>query len=139
MAWIIGAVRYDDEMRYVILRHETPPGSDRASHYDLMLERGGALETWAIERMEELLAGEAVAAEKLTDHRLAYLEYEGPVSGDRGTVRRWDGGMYQWVRHDGEEIVVDLAGGKLSGELKLKREEGEWWTASFTNASLRSR
>ena len=34
-------------------------------------------------------------ATRLPDHRLAYLEYEGPVSGNRGVVRRIDSGKYE--------------------------------------------
>ena len=34
--------------------------------------------------------GVEMIAEALGDHRLDYLDYEGPVSGDRGLVSRWD-------------------------------------------------
>jgi len=70
--------------RFVIQFHDAPDGP----HYDLMLEHEGALATW---RLEELPGGAggagAMPAEKLPDHRLAYLSYEGPVSGGRGSVR----------------------------------------------------
>src|SRR5882724_3306447 len=64
--------------RFVILRHETPPGFARPAHWDFMLECGGVLRTW-----------------EMADHRLAYLEYEGEVPGGRGTVSRWDEGRYE--------------------------------------------
>ena len=32
--------------RFVVLRHETPPGYPRPPHYDLMLEQEGGLWTW---------------------------------------------------------------------------------------------
>jgi hypothetical protein len=40
------------------------------------------------QRVDELDAGQRVAAVRIADHRPAYLTYEGPISGDRGTVRR---------------------------------------------------
>ena len=33
--------------RYVILQHDTPPGYPRPLHWDLMLEQGRTLRTWA--------------------------------------------------------------------------------------------
>ena len=58
-----------------------------------MLEQDGVLRTWAL--AEEPAAQAEIAAEALGDHRLDYLEYEGPVSGDRGSVSRWDEGEYE--------------------------------------------
>jgi len=73
--------------RYVILTHDHP-----FPHWDLMLEDGGTLRTWRL--LSEPGAGRVVPAERLGDHRLAYLDYEGPVSGGRGVVARWDHGTY---------------------------------------------
>lgn len=36
-------------------------------------------------------------AERIGDHRLAYLDYTGPVSGGRGQVTRWDAGAYETI------------------------------------------
>ena len=80
--------------RFVVLRHETPPGYARPAHFDLMLEVGGVLRTWAALSLPAV-GGEPVAAERLPDHRLDYLNYEGPVSGDRGCVSRVDWGTYE--------------------------------------------
>lgn len=74
--------------RYVILTHDHP-----FPHWDLMLEDGGVLRTWRL--LAEPAAGQVVRAEQLADHRLAYLDYEGPVSGGRGSVARWDHGTYE--------------------------------------------
>ena len=62
--------------RYVILEHETTGGS----HFDFMLETGGTLKTWSISQPP--LNGVEMDAEALPDHRLAYLDYEGPISDD---------------------------------------------------------
>src|SRR5947207_3846041 len=79
--------------RFVILRHETPPGFARPAHWDFMLECDGVLRTWALAEVPS--PGCEIAAEELADHRLAYLEYEGEMSGGRGTVSRWDEGRYE--------------------------------------------
>jgi hypothetical protein len=41
----------------------------------------------------------------LPDHRRGYLDYEGPVSGDRGTVRRVQAGTHR-VEHDDAVLLV---------------------------------
>lgn len=96
--------------RFVILEHDHP-----ALHWDFMLETGGVLRTWRLESPP--VADCDIRAEPLPDHRLHYLDYEGPVSGDRGTVIRWDAGKYEFVEGEGEgeRIEVDLRGGKLRG------------------------
>ncbi len=40
------------------------------------------------ERIDQLPRGRRVEAERIADHRVEYLTYEGPLSGDRGTVTR---------------------------------------------------
>lgn len=94
--------------RFVILWHETPAGAARPAHYDLMFEAVGVLWTWAVERLPRL--GESVAATRLADHRLDYLDYEGPIAGNRGTVRRVDAGMYQELPAEPGSLAVSLAG-----------------------------
>lgn len=103
--------------RFVLLRHETPPGYLRGSHWDLMFEHQGALRTWALDELPT--ADQAVTAEQLADHRLAYLDYEGPVSGDRGEVRREDSGEYETLEDTPERFVVLLHGQTLQGRWEL--------------------
>jgi hypothetical protein len=67
--------------RFVILEHDHPE-----LHWDFMLEAGAVLRTWRLAAPPAL--GQVVAAAASFDHRLLYLDYEGPVSGGRGTVRR---------------------------------------------------
>ena len=70
-------------LRYVVLRHD---GIDNP-HFDVMWESspGSALVTI---RTEEWPMREPARFERVGDHRREYLEYEGPVSGGRGHVRR---------------------------------------------------
>jgi hypothetical protein len=117
--------------RFVVLRHELPPQQARPSHWDLMLERDGVLRTWALETLPN--AEETQPADALADHRLAYLEYEGPVSGDRGTVMRWDKGEYETVEERPMQICVHLRGERWQGKLTLQRTDADAqrWLCSF--------
>lgn len=106
--------------RFAILRHETPPGYPRPTHYDLMLEHGAALRTWA---MAELPSPDhPVAAERLRDHPLDYLDYEGELSDGRGSVSRVDHGLYDLVSQSASELQVLLRGASHQLALVLVRE-----------------
>ena len=74
--------------RFVILEHDHP-----FLHWDLLLEEECSARTWRMLRKPCL--GEPIAAESLPDHRLMYLDHEGKVSGDRGTVQRIIAGTYE--------------------------------------------
>ena len=101
--------------RYVILQHETTGGV----HFDFMLEMGGVLKTWSFSQSP--LQGVEINAEALPDHRLAYLDYEGPVSGDRGSVTRWDRGTYEVECQSETELILQLKGEILMGRVSLRR------------------
>jgi hypothetical protein len=118
--------------RFVILLHETPPDSDRATHWDLMLEVGDVLRTWAIG--EEPRMGRFIDAEGLADHRLAYLDYEGPVSRDRGTVSRWDSGHYSVEQETATQMELRLHGTRLQCRASLTRGQDapEKWCLKLT-------
>jgi hypothetical protein len=117
--------------RFVVLRHVLPAGAARSSHFDVMLERDGVLRTWACASLPEM--GESQEAEQLADHRPAYLEYEGDVSGNRGSVLRVAAGSYELVAESAEELQVRLASEQLSGLLVLKRIKGhpQRWNVSL--------
>jgi hypothetical protein len=117
--------------RFVILRHEMPPSSSRGAHFDLMLEVGGGLRTWSIPELPA--PGKLIQAEALSDHRLAYLDYEGPVSDNRGSVSRVDEGEYEVLADSAGLWHVRLAGKALSGKLELRQLEDSpsQWMASF--------
>jgi hypothetical protein len=104
--------------RFVILRHETPPGYERPSHWDLMLESGGVLRTWALAK--EPVVGSTQTVEPLGDHRIAYLDYEGPVSGGRGTVSRCDEGEYVVVEDSPARLQVNLIGRAVQAVLTIE-------------------
>ena len=103
--------------RFVLLEHDHP-----TRHWDLMLEVGAVLWTWRIDANPCL--GAPCRAVRIADHRPLYLDYEGPVSGDRGRVNRVAGGEYEWEEDSPGWLVVLLRGENLSARLTLGREPG---------------
>jgi hypothetical protein len=103
--------------RFAILEHDSP-----AVHWDFMLESRGALRTWRMAPLASL-SGET-ACESIADHRLAYLEYEGPVSNDRGNVRRLCAGHYVMIRETAATIEVQLSPLKAAGAGGLHADGG---------------
>lgn len=96
--------------RWVLLKHDMPDGT---WHYDWMLQRPGSgmnepLITFRVnERPDDPRVWE-MAAERLPDHRAAYLEYEGEVTGGRGRVRRIAQGACLVMQDDGNEFRVHM-------------------------------
>lgn len=97
-----------------------------------MLEAEGSLRTWAL--AEEPCGPLSCSAEQLPDHRLAYLDYEGDVSGGRGVVNRYDSGEYRVRQCDADHVIVDLAGGRLRGRATLVRQGDQRWSFSFASS-----
>ncbi|MGD9644585.1 MAG: DNA polymerase ligase N-terminal domain-containing protein [Pirellulales bacterium] len=116
--------------RFVVLFHECPGGSPRPSHWDLMLETDGALRTWALARAPDEATEQL--AERLPDHRIAYLDYEGPVAGDRGHVMRWDAGDYRELIAEPQHLVIELRGMRLRGEVTLDCDAADAQRLRFT-------
>jgi hypothetical protein len=112
--------------RFVVLEHDHP-----FLHWDLMLEAGEALRTWRLAVPPG--PGTQVEATPLGEHRRLYLDYEGPVSGDRGRVARWDHGTFTWEGQGEGLVVVRLNGVQLRGLLRLWRA-GESWRAAYEPA-----
>jgi DNA polymerase Ligase (LigD) len=106
--------------RFVVLEHDHPH-----RHWDFMLEADGVLRTWRLPMPPA--DGLAAAAEKIADHRLAYLDHDGPVSGDRGVARPWDKGDYV----SAEEGTVVLAGRRWSGTVRMRSAAGSLWSFEF--------
>lgn len=63
-----------------------------------------------------------IPAKRLPDHRKAYLDYEGPVSGNRGEVHIVDSGTYTLLAAGEAEWLIELAGRVLRGRFRLVRQ-----------------
>jgi hypothetical protein len=110
--------------RFVVLEHDHP-----SRHWDLMLEEGPSLWSW---RLPAPPGPGVQQAERTPDHRLLYLDYEGPVSGNRGKVVRWDAGEFSWRAREPGRLEVELHGQRLRGTLVLIEEDGNW-SAEFSD------
>ncbi len=73
-------------VQYVLLHHTGVV----PEHFDLMVHLPGEekLVTWRILTPPETWRSSSPEAERIGDHRLAYLEFEGNLSGNRGQVKR---------------------------------------------------
>jgi hypothetical protein len=108
--------------RFVILEHDHPH-----LHWDLMLETGNVLRTWRLENPPS--AYESTKALAIGDHRKAYLDFEGPLSNNRGTVKRWDFGTFAGDPLDDMHVTIEIKGSRLEGMMQIKRQSGDTWEA----------
>lgn len=106
--------------RFVLLKHDWP-----VLHWDFMLEAGPVLRAWRLDALPE--PGQVVAATASFDHRPQYLDYEGPVSGNRGTVRRVERGTFVWVQEEVDTLVLHLDGPRGKRQARLSRIGQEAW------------
>ena len=67
-------------------------------------------------------------AAQLPNHRLAYLDYEGPVSNNRGHVTRRDSGSYDLIEFSPDRLICTLHGRTLAAQVTLVRISHDQWT-----------
>jgi hypothetical protein len=109
--------------RFVLLTHDHP-----FVHWDFLMESPAR---W-LSDLQVVLAAESIAA-----HRLNYLDYEGPVSRERGRVVRWDHGVAEWLAESESSVRMRLSGKRLVGELVLDRHASQpLWSARFSPSVL---
>jgi bifunctional non-homologous end joining protein LigD len=102
--------------RFVVQRHAA-----RRLHYDLRLERNGALASWAVPKGVPLRRGERHLAVHVEDHPLEYADFEGTIPAGEygaGTVEIWDKGTY--------DLVEEKRNGGLTVRLRGERLDGTW-------------
>ncbi len=105
--------------RFVILAHDWPE-----PHWDFLAEAGGVLRAWRLRRGP--LTDTDVPADLSFDHRLLYLDYEGPISSGRGSVTRWDSGTCEWLSHEPDRVELDVRGEELVGRVVICRAGDAW-------------
>jgi len=131
--------------RTVQLQHTLPNGD---WHIDWMLTPAGQagdcdarLITFRLPKpLHELPPGSTMAAERIADHRHAYLTYEGPVSGNRGEVRRVAAGQIsRWSDpeslHWTLAITWQVAGESMRQRITVARDTAtsDGWTIACEN------
>jgi bifunctional non-homologous end joining protein LigD len=105
---------------FVIQKHAA-----RRLHYDLRLQVGGVMKSWAVTRGPSLVPGEKRLAVQVEDHPLEYNTFEGTIPAGEyggGTVMIWDRGTWQ-PEGDPEQ---ELTKGHLSFRLDGKKLSGGW-------------
>lgn len=114
--------------RFVLLEHRWD-----GVHWDFMIEDADGLRTWAIDA--PIRPGVDLPARALGDHRRVYLDYEGEVSGGRGSVRRAAEGGFEGEVWRVDRVEGRLEGDHLKGRVVLSRsvtgEPSSPWTFRF--------
>jgi hypothetical protein len=103
-------------LRYAILHHQDRAGE----HWDFLIEQPAALATWKFPGDPTAPGALPAEGRRIADHRKVYLDYEGPVRGDRGHVRRVDGGACDILDAGENGWRVVLRGGRLRGFFTLR-------------------
>ena len=114
--------------RFVIQEHNLGAGK---VHWDLMLEEGESLRTWRVEVEPGKWGEQAIRCERIFDHRLEFLSYEGPISGGRGEVHIADKGEIAELGKNEKYWKVRLQGDRMGGVLELCQAKGQDWKLKF--------
>ncbi|MBL8722423.1 MAG: non-homologous end-joining DNA ligase [Planctomycetes bacterium] len=107
---------------FVVHRHEA-----RQLHYDLRLEHGGVLCSWAVPKGFSYDPAQKHLAVRTEDHPLAYEHFDGRIPKGQygaGTMTLWDKGHYELKVFPTWEAA--LAKGELKLVLHGRRLRGEW-------------
>ena len=119
-----GGLISGDGNRFVVHKHHAT-----ADHYDLRLQVGGVLKSWAVPRGPSLNPADKRLAVETEDHPLEYIDFEGVIPEGEyggGPMIVWDTGT--WAPMDDVEkslrtgaFKFRLAGEKLNGGWMLTR------------------
>jgi DNA ligase D-like protein (predicted 3'-phosphoesterase) len=121
--------------RFVIQRHDAS-----TLHFDVRLEIGGVLVSWAVPKGPSTDPRDKRLATRTEDHPLDYADFEGRIAEGygAGTVIVWDAGTYRNLdEHDMAEglerghLKVWIDGEKISGgyaftHTKMRGDEKNW-------------
>ncbi|HTA34317.1 MAG TPA: DNA ligase D [Solirubrobacteraceae bacterium] len=113
-----------NERRFVIHEHHAT-----RLHWDLRLERDGALASWAIPKGLPQAPGENHLAVAVEDHPLEYLDFEAEIPKGQygaGLVKIWDRGTYDCLKWERRKVEVALHGERVNARYALFAiEQGE--------------
>ena len=96
-------------------------------HWDLMLETGGVLQTYRLAMPPEEILKQSCRAEKISDHDLRFLTYQGSVNNGEGQVEITEQGTYRQAGWSEDRLELSLDGNKLKGSLTLTHTAGNNW------------
>jgi bifunctional non-homologous end joining protein LigD len=115
-----GRVHRSQGHQFVIQKHAA-----RRLHYDLRLELGGVMKSWAVTRGPSLVPGEKRLAVHVEDHPIDYNAFEGTIPEGEyggGTVMIWDRGRW----HPEGDPHAGYKKGHLDFTLEGKKLHGRW-------------
>lgn len=118
---------------FVVQKHDA-----RREHFDLRLEVGGVLKSWAVTRGPSADPSDRRLAVRTEDHPLSYGAFEGTIPKGEyggGTVMLWDRGTW---KPDGDP-ERGLKDGKLHFTVDGERMRGEWILVRMDGARNGSR
>lgn len=106
-------------------------------HFDLRLEMGGVLKSWAVPKGLSLNPNDKRLAIEVPDHSLSYIDFVGTISEGSygaGRVVIWDNGEYLTNSNPLEQLEkgrlnFTFYGKKLRGGfslLQMKDRKGQW-------------
>ena len=109
--------------RFVIQEHTKPD----ERHWDLMLEHADTLQSYRLDRPPAEILDCTAVAEKIFDHPMKFLTYQGPVNDGKGNVQIADAGTYRVTDSTGSNIKLKLEGKILTGDFILTHiKENQW-------------
>jgi bifunctional non-homologous end joining protein LigD len=125
-----GSVAKTTTKRFVIQKHAAT-----RLHYDLRLEVGGVLKSWAVPKGPSLNPADKRLAVHVEDHPLEYRKFEGVIPKGQyggGEVIVWDQGTYELEGH--LDANAQLARGELKFILHGKKVRGSFVLVELKNA-----
>jgi bifunctional non-homologous end joining protein LigD len=111
-------------------------------HYDLRLERHGAMPSWAVPRGLPIARNDRRLAVQTEDHPIEYASFQGTIPEGHygaGEVRIFDNGTYELVEWDDKKVGFVLHGRRYPGlEYHLVKTRTDWliFLASHQEAPL---
>ncbi len=111
--------------RFVIQEHHA-----RRLHWDLRLEHGGALVSFALPRGVPQDPKQNRLAVHTEDHPLEYLEFEGDIPEGQygaGKMRIWDRGTFEAEKFRDDEVIAVFDGERVKGKYALFQTDGDNW------------
>jgi DNA ligase D-like protein (predicted 3'-phosphoesterase) len=118
--------REKGDLVFVVQRHQAS-----RLHFDLRLEEGGVLKSWAVPKEPPVEEGIRRLAVQVEDHPLAYAGFQGTIPKGEygaGTVEIWDHGSYRPEETTPVKRIFDIKGRVLRGRyclIKLKSQNPE--------------
>jgi bifunctional non-homologous end joining protein LigD len=120
-----GTVAAVEANTFMIHKHHA-----RRLHFDLRLERGGVLVSWAVPKGLPEEPNIRHLAVHVEDHPLEYGGWEGTIpKGEYGAgeSRIFDSGTYEALEWTDKKVTIRLRGGRLQGEYHLVNTQGKNW------------